>query len=220
MKDKSCAEPVNHRTRVGIQRRERTRQKILEAALRVFARMGTDAPLIDDFISEAGISRGTFYNHFRTTHELLQATAGWLSDGFVESIAQDMKDLTDPLFRLATGIRIWLAKAEQDLPWAAFVARVEFIRDLPFEPLRRDLHEGQKTGMFRFPNERVALELIGGTLIMAMHGYVQGNTPEGYTQDIVRMVLQGLGVVPECIEVALNYPLPEVKHQQPEFQPL
>ncbi len=210
MNDSTCTESLNHRTKVGMQRRERTRQRILEAALRVFARHGIDAPVIDDFIAEAGISRGTFYNYFSTTEELLQATAGWLSDGYVESIAGEISGLSDPLLRVTAGIRIWLRKACQDLPWAAFVARVDFIRDLPLETLRSDLQHGLQSGVFRFPDERVALELIAGTLIMAMHSIVRGHTDEHYTEQTIHMILQGLGVEPTLVIRALASPLPAI----------
>ncbi|KZE32936.1 TetR family transcriptional regulator [Crenobacter luteus] len=205
------SEPVNHRTLVGRQRRERTRQKILSAALKVFARTGTNAPLIEDFIVEAGIARGTFYNYFRTTGELLEATIEWLSADFIESIECELGEQTDPLLRLATGLQLWLYKAEHDLAWASFVARPDFIKRLPFEPVWRDLHEGRQAGLLDFPNERVAFDLLAGTMIVAMQGYVQGNTPAGYTTDIVRIVLQGLGVEPARIDTALSHPLPMVR---------
>lgn len=202
------AEPINHRTRVGRQRRERTRQKILDAAFRVFARKGTDAPLIEDFIAEAGIARGTFYNYFHDTSELLQATVEWLSTDIVESIEDEVNVQSDPFLRLAIGIRLWLDKAEHDLVWAAFVARPEILKDLPFGPLRRDIHEGHLAGLFQFPNERVAFDLLAGTLIVAMRSYTQSNVPTGYTANIVRIALQGLGADPDRIEQALAQPLP------------
>ena len=46
------------------------RLRIIEAALRVFAEKGPDVAVIDDFIHAAGVARGTFYNHFRTTEDL------------------------------------------------------------------------------------------------------------------------------------------------------
>jgi AcrR family transcriptional regulator len=205
------AEPVNHRTLVGQQRRERTRLKILAAALKVFARSGTQAPLIEDFIAEAGIARGTFYNYFRTTSELLEATIEWLSADFIESIECELGEQIDPLSRLAIGLQLWLYKAEHDHAWASFVARPDFIKHLPFEPVWRDLHQGRQEGKLNFPNERVAFDLLAGTMIIAMQGYVQGNTPAGYTMDIVRIVLQGLGVEPAQIETALSCPLPTVR---------
>lgn len=206
-----ASEPINHRTLVGQQRRERTRLKILAAALKVFARAGTNAPLIEDFIVEAGIARGTFYNYFRTTAELLEATIEWLSADFIESIECELGEQTDPLLRLAIGLQLWLYKAEHDLAWASFVARPDFIKHLPFEPVWRDLHEGRQAGQLHFPNERVAFDLLAGTMIIAMQGFVQGNTPAGYTTDIVRIVLQGLGVEAARIEAALSCPLPTVR---------
>ena len=213
MTKNTSAEPINHRTRVGKQRRERTRQKILEAALQVYARMGTDAPLIDDFIAEAEISRGTFYNHFSSTSELLQATVEWLNSDIIESIEGEIRNQTDPLLRLAIGVRYWLDKAEHDLTWAAFVARPDFIKGLSFEPVKRDLHLGREAGLFRFPNERVAFDLLAGTLILAMRGYVDGGVPEGYTADIIRVLLQGLGVNSDQIEEVLALPLPTMRRK-------
>ncbi|HNN08489.1 MAG TPA: helix-turn-helix domain-containing protein, partial [Azospira sp.] len=60
---------VDHRTRVGQERRERTRAKLLAAALPVFAKHGADAAIIDSIIQQAGVARGTFYNYFRTNDE-------------------------------------------------------------------------------------------------------------------------------------------------------
>ncbi|MEY2866979.1 MAG: hypothetical protein RIQ43_1005, partial [Pseudomonadota bacterium] len=54
---------MDHRTRVGQERSNRTRLRILEAAMRVFAEKGPDAPVIQDFIIAADMSRGTFYNY-------------------------------------------------------------------------------------------------------------------------------------------------------------
>ncbi|WP_168209689.1 TetR/AcrR family transcriptional regulator [Chromobacterium paludis] len=205
------AKPINHRTLVGQQRRERTRQKILQAALRVFARKGAEAPLIDDFIAEAQIARGTFYNYFRTTTELTKATVEWLSADFIESIEIELGDQQDPLQRLSTGLQLWLHKAAHDPAWAAFVARPEFIQDLPLDPVRRDLRAGKQSGLFRFPSERVALDLLTGTLILAMRGHASGDAPPDYVKDIAGIVLQGLGVEPASIAAALTRPLPAMR---------
>ena len=74
---------MTYQTRVGAQRRSRTRAQIITSAMAVFAAKGPDAPVIDDFILAAGISRGTFYNHFRTVPELLQATSELLTEELV-----------------------------------------------------------------------------------------------------------------------------------------
>ena len=46
-----------HRSRVGAERRHRTRVRLIESALEVFAAKGVDATVIEDVIASAGVSR-------------------------------------------------------------------------------------------------------------------------------------------------------------------
>lgn len=48
----------------------RTRARIVECARVMFNRRGFDAVSIDDVMREAGLTRGGFYNHFRSKDEL------------------------------------------------------------------------------------------------------------------------------------------------------
>ncbi|WP_069805586.1 TetR/AcrR family transcriptional regulator [Thermogemmatispora onikobensis] len=50
-----------------------TRELILEAALRAFARSGISATTLDEIAAEAGVSRGTLCWHFHSKEELLTA---------------------------------------------------------------------------------------------------------------------------------------------------
>ena len=51
----------------------RTRERILEAARRAFSRLGYDAVRIEDVMDGAGLTRGGFYNHFKSKAELFAA---------------------------------------------------------------------------------------------------------------------------------------------------
>jgi len=51
----------------------RTRERILEAARRAFSRVGYDAVRIEDVMAEAGLTRGGFYNHFKSKAQLFAA---------------------------------------------------------------------------------------------------------------------------------------------------
>lgn len=48
-----------------------TRKAILDAALRIFARVGISAATLDDIASEAGVTRGTLTWHFHSKEDLL-----------------------------------------------------------------------------------------------------------------------------------------------------
>ena len=50
--------------------REETRQKLLNAALSVFAHHGFDRATVDEIVREAGFSKGAFYVHFESKEDL------------------------------------------------------------------------------------------------------------------------------------------------------
>lgn len=203
--------PENHRTVVGRRRRARTEAKILEAALAVFAEKGPDAPVIDDFVRAAGIARGTFYNYFRSPGELLQATSDWLTDDIIESIETEVGRIRDPVRRHATGLRLWMRKAESDRAWCAFVARVWFRGGFAaFAPLR-DIRMGIKKGAFHCPSADVGFDLALGTLRQAMIRLAEEPDLKNYGDNVARVILQGLGLQPAVIDEVMAHPLPDMR---------
>ncbi len=51
----------------------RGRQKLFDAATRLFAAQGFDATTVEQITAEAGVSKGLVYNYFRSKEELLVA---------------------------------------------------------------------------------------------------------------------------------------------------
>lgn len=58
--------------------RDRTRDAVLEAALRLFAERGYIGTRVEDIAQEAGISRATFYKHFAERDQILEHLFGRL----------------------------------------------------------------------------------------------------------------------------------------------
>lgn len=54
----------DHRTLVGAQRREKMKNRLIEATIRVVAQNGLNDVVIEDIITAADVSRGTFYKYF------------------------------------------------------------------------------------------------------------------------------------------------------------
>lgn len=202
---------VNHRTIVGRRRRAQTEAKILEAALGVFVQKGPDAPVIDDFIRAAGIARGTFYNYFRSTQELLQATSNWLTDDIVESIETEIGRIKDPVRRHATGLRLWMRKAEADREWCAFVARVWFSGGFATSAPLRDIRIGMKKGAFHCPSPQVGFDMAMGTVRQAMIRLAEEPDLKSYGDSVTSVILQALGLEREVIEEVMSHPLPEMR---------
>lgn len=61
------------------QRSEETRTRILEAAVKQFSINGYNAASVDNICEQAGVSKGAFYHHFKTKHDVFLALLdGWL----------------------------------------------------------------------------------------------------------------------------------------------
>src|SRR5919197_3610931 len=57
----------------GARRRARTRARLIEAARILFARQGVDATRINEITEEADVGFGSFYNHFASKDEIVEA---------------------------------------------------------------------------------------------------------------------------------------------------
>ena len=201
----------DHRTRVGQRRRAQTRMQIVTAALGVFAEKGPDAPVIDDFIRAAGVARGTFYNHFASTEELLEAATRMLEDKVMRWTLDAIGETQDPALRFATGVRLWLRWSQVDKVGCGFVVRSRLRGGLVERQLAADLKEGLDAGKFRFASVQVARDLSVGTILEAMRRHMTSPVTKTYTDDVARMILQGLGVDKRTADRLMAAPLPPIK---------
>ncbi|MYM55007.1 TetR/AcrR family transcriptional regulator [Thalassovita mangrovi] len=114
----------DHRTRVGQQRRERMRARLIEAATLVFAERGPEAAQIEHVIQQAGVSRGTFYNYFRTTDELLLAAKNALGVEMITMVHQASDIAAPPSQRLAEGVKAFIDLIQRHPLLLEFTARL------------------------------------------------------------------------------------------------
>jgi AcrR family transcriptional regulator len=103
-------------------RRTDTRQKLLDAGMRLFAERGFDATSVADLEEAVGLKprRGSLYKHFATKEELLDAAVRRHLDdadaivGGLESIDPDAGDNPDSLHALMVGLaRVFLAEMDR-----------------------------------------------------------------------------------------------------------
>jgi AcrR family transcriptional regulator len=197
----------DHRTRTGRERSRRMRERIVAAAIPVFAQRGPDAPVIDDFITAAGIARGTFYCHFKSTEELLVAASNATEDALMAVVWPRLEQETTPERRLAVGVRLWLARARVDPVLCAFVVRNRIRTPFVETELARDIGDGIRTGSLRVASVEAGRDLLVGTVREAMARMMGGPTAPAYGDDVTRAILRGLGVDARSIERLLAMPL-------------
>lgn len=210
MRDRRKTEARTSRTRIAAdeERKALTRSKILSAAVRVVAEKGVTTAVIEDFIRAAGVARGTFYNYFRSTEEVLEAAAQWLEDDLIVSIDEVLAPIDDPVARMTLGMRLWLRKARGDRAWCAFVARFRYHGTLVEQVLARDIGGALREGRIAVASAAVARDLVVGTIREAMGRMSDASVPLAYLDELVRAILRSLGVDDGWIRAALEKPVP------------
>lgn len=205
----------DHRTRVAAERRERTRARLIESAMWVFAERGTGSSVIQEVIARANVSQGTFYNYFRTNEELLIAVSEELNNELVASIEAAVADFVDPAKRIACGVRIYLHGAHANPMFARFVCAAGFHAAAPtslvYEFLPIHIAAGQQSGRFAAMPVDVALDLIAGIALAAVFRLCSGTAAPDYPAAAAAGVLRALGVPDGQARRLVMIKLPEVK---------
>ena len=172
------------------------RRTLVEAALLVFAEKGVDASVIDDVITAAGVSRGTFYNYFRTNAELLIAANEELGNELVRHIEEHVANLPTPAARLAAGIRLYFDVARRFPLLAHFLARVgpqaAGPGNLLYTYLPVHFAEGMKRGEFVAMPTLVALDIIVGSGILVVTRISAGEADDKAGRRYLGFVFDGL----------------------------
>ncbi len=66
--------------------KEETRQRLLAAAIDLFAEQGLTGPSLDAIASRAGFTRGAFYVHFQTRDDLIAAAMTQVTSSFMDLV--------------------------------------------------------------------------------------------------------------------------------------
>ena len=86
---------LNHRTITGRKKSLATRNALLAATLRVIGSATIRFPSIGDVIKEAGVARGTFYKHFSSLDEAVEAVSLRLAEEWAQGFRTRMSSLVD-----------------------------------------------------------------------------------------------------------------------------
>lgn len=205
--------PENARRKeIGQERRERTRQKLLQAAARVIAERGERKATIDDFVQAADVARGTFYNYYATRDELVDDLWAQIGRDPFRDIQTACHGIQDPAERLVAFTRMVLGCAMRDATWGWLVYSLSDVgetinKDLLAFPYP-DLAAGRAAGRFVFHDFASASDLVVGTVRTALHALLGESRSPDYIHAICVLILLALGVSPEEARALPSKPLP------------
>ena len=87
-------------------RKARTRQALIDAAVRLIAEGRGDRASIQEITEEADIGFGSFYNHFDSKEQLFQTASEEVLERWGQMIDRASAGITDPAELFAVGTRI------------------------------------------------------------------------------------------------------------------
>jgi AcrR family transcriptional regulator len=201
------------RAEIGRMKRERTRIKIIERALRVVAEKGFDTPTIDDFVGAANVAKGTFYNHFATREALLLAVAAAVADKVDLHLLPAYAGSKDPALRIAVALKYFVRMSEMKPVWGWLIVRMIPIVGGPVsEGMRKgvvaDLAAGKRKGRLQFSSMDAAVAYGMGVLLMSVRTVLTGRMPKDFGETMAAMLLQGYGVQRDEANRIASLPLP------------
>jgi AcrR family transcriptional regulator len=190
---------LTRRAEIGRMKRERTRTTIIEHALRVVAEKGFDLPTIDDFVSAAGVAKGTFYNYFDTRESLLVAVAAAVADKVDLQLLPSYAGSKDPARRIAVALRHFVRMSEIKPVWGWLMVRMIPIVGGPVsEGMRKgvvaDLAAGKRKGRLQFNSMDAAVAYGMGVLLMSVRTVLTERMPKDFGETMAAMLLQGYGI--------------------------
>lgn len=192
--------------------RAKTQEKhlrILDAAIRVFARKGFFQSKVTEIAQEAGVADGTIYLYFKNKDDILVSIFEVKMQEIITRFREAILDLEDPISRLKCLIRMHLAEF-QDNPDLAAVFQVElrqssrFMREYQKDELKQYLdiigetvEQGQRHGSLRKDLHLGLVKgLIFGTLDEIVSTWVLAGKPYdlgALADPVVDLLLRGIG---------------------------
>src|SRR5271167_4138981 len=140
-------------------RKARTRQALIDAAVRLIAEGRGDRASIAEITEEADIGFGSFYNHFDSKEELFQAASEEVLERWAEMIDRACSGIDDPAEVFAVSLRIsgrlgWTHPDIAGFLTGAGLTLLEAPNGLAPRALR-DIQAGQAAGRFTIPDAEI-----------------------------------------------------------------
>lgn len=196
----------------GARRRARTRAKLLAAARTLFAEKGVEATRINEITEEADVGFGSFYNHFESKDEIVEALLDEMVSSEGERIDEATRELDDPAEIVAVAHRTFMRHAAEDPEWGWLILRLDITHGVLSRALgpfaARDMQAGIDAGRFHVADPVLSLNVWGGALLAAMRAVIVEDVGPDADVHHAEGILRALGLpLDEAAEVARR-PLP------------
>lgn len=139
----------------------KTKQRLLKVALELFDEKGFQTTTVDEIIERANSSKGAFYTHFKSKHDIFLEKFKEIDEYYENEIVKVIENISLNRDKLAVFFHLQMKYIENDLGWDVVrtIYEVELnteresfflMKDRPlYRILKKIFSDGQEAGEFR-----------------------------------------------------------------------
>ncbi len=212
----SASRSVNleRRAEIGAERRARSRSAIFVSAFKLLGTEEGGSARIEDICREAGVARGTFYNHFRDLEELRFELLEELTREFDQAVHLTFSQFDGPVEQAAAAVRYYLHAARKNQAWGWAMInsgiRGHIFGKTVWNNSLRTIRDGMDAGHFRLKSAETGRDILMGVVMAATISIVQNVTAPSYPEDMAEHVMLAFGLDAERARASIRKPLPEL----------
>jgi AcrR family transcriptional regulator len=182
--------------RVSAQHEQAVRDRIVRAAIEVFARHGFHRATMQDIVRQSGLSVGAIYTYFKSKSEIILAGCDLITDQELGELRERLASVTDYRERIATALGFFFDQFEEQragrgtsvlmtLAWA----------EVDTDPAIREMVRRRRR------------DVVGPTALLLQEGVVRGELPSWLDVESVAHAIAALldGLTIEAIEEGPAY---------------
>ena len=199
-------------------RKARTRQALIDAAIRLIAEGRGERASIQEITEAADIGFGSFYNHFESKDQLFETASSEVLERWGRMIDRASAGITDPAEVFSISLRLSARLSWTHPEVARFITGAGLdLLDAPggLAPrAMRDIQAGQAAGQFRMADTEVALSAVAGGLIglLRLHQRHPERVEESSVDELAEACLRLLGLPAAKARRLARLPLPATEH--------
>lgn len=188
-------------------RRERTRSRLTAATRALIAEKGVAGLRINEITERADVALGSFYNHFASKEEIVEAVVADSLRELADALATRSDEDQDVADLVSTAVRRFIRLAYDDPDFARLVVHLNHADALfatsVHPAARRAVELGVGSGRFQTRDVGMTVTSIVGGAMALMRGVVDGRVGAGADVAHAEIALRALGLSPaEAAEIS------------------
>lgn len=196
--------------------RAQTRADIMAATRELLAEGGISALRISDITDRTDIALGSFYSHFGSKDEVVEAVVEESVRALADGILEASRHLDDPAEAMSVGIRIVVGLCYSNPEVAGLLINLDHPQE-QFETMAREqalavIESGVAAGRFTTDDAELVLTIATGSVLAAIRNTLAGR--HGPDTDIAcaALLLRAVGIERAEAEEIARRPLPSLEN--------